>query len=95
MAFAENLTAFVREDDFAVAATLQGVAVASGVIFDAAYIEPLSNAVEGFHPVALVIESEVPSVAHGQSLVIGAATYKVRGVEPDGTGMLLLRLEEQ
>jgi hypothetical protein len=95
MAFAENLTAFVREDDFAVAATLQGVAVASGVIFDADYVEPLGNYVEGRSHVAQVITSEVASVAQGQTMVIGATTYKVRGVEPDGTGMTLLRLEEQ
>lgn len=95
MAFAEDLTAFVREDDFAVAATLQGVAVASGVIFDADYVEPLGNYVEGRAPVALAVASEIASVAQGQTLVIGATTYKVRGVEPDGTGMVLLRLEEQ
>lgn len=95
MAFAENLTAFVRDHDFAVAATLQGVAVTSGVIFDADYVEPLGNYVEGSGPVALAIATEVASVAQAQSLVIGATTYKVRGVEPDGTGMVLLRLEEQ
>ena len=95
MAFAEDLTAFVAEDDFAVAATLQSVAVASGVIFDAEYVEPLGNQVEGRAPVALAIASEVPSVAQGQTLVANGTTYKVRGVEPDGTGMVLLRLEQQ
>jgi hypothetical protein len=95
MAFAENLTAFVRDDDFAVAATLQGVAVTSGVIFDAEYVEPLGNFAEARQPVALAIASEVASVAQGQTLAIGATNYKVRGVEPDGTGMVVLRLEEQ
>ena len=93
MAFVEDPTQFFG--DFAVAATLQSAAVASGVIFDAQYLEAIGNLVEGSGPVALAVAAEVPSVAQGQSLVIGAATYKVRGVEPDGTGMVLLRLEKQ
>lgn len=93
MAFVEDPAPFLA--DFAVAATLQGVAVASGVIFDAEYREAIGNYVEGSAPVALAIAAEVPSVAQGQSLVIGATTYKVRGVEPDGTGFVLLRLEKQ
>lgn len=93
MAFVEDPAPFFG--DFAVAATLQSVAVASGVIFDAEYLEAIGNYVEGRAPVALAIAAEVPSVAQGQSLVIGATTYKVRGVEPDGTGFVLLRLEEQ
>lgn len=92
MAFVEDLSMFFG--DFAVAATLASVAVPSGVIFDAEYLEALGNVVEGRAPVALAIATEVPSVAHGQALVIGAATYTVRGVEPDGTGLVLLRLEE-
>lgn len=91
MAFVEDPTLFFG--DFAVAATLQSVAVSSGVIFDREYIEALGNTVEGRAPVALAIASEIPSVAQGQSLVIAAATYTVRGVEPDGTGLVLLRLE--
>lgn len=92
MSFVEHLSGYFG--DFSVAATLQGVAVTSGVIFDADYIEPLGNIVEGKSPMATAIASEVPSVAQGQSLVIGATTYTVRGVEPDGTGIVLLRLEK-
>lgn len=93
MAFSEDLTVFFNEDDFAVAATLQGVAVSG--IFDEDYVEPLGNVVEGKAPTFQCAASAVPSVAHGQSLVIGARTFKVRGVEPDGAGVVLLRLEEQ
>jgi hypothetical protein len=95
MAFAEDLTAFVRDADFSVAATLAGIPVRSGVIFDAAYLEPLGNQVEGTGPVALAIAAELGAVAHGQALVVNGTTFLVRGVEPDGTGMVLLRLEEQ
>lgn len=95
MAFAEDLAAFIRTNDFASVATLQGVSVASGVIFDADYLEPLGNMVEGRAPIALAIAAEIPAVAHGQALVVtGKGTYTVRGVEPDGTGLVLLRLEE-
>lgn len=91
MAFSEDLTQYFA--DFGVPATLQAAAVASGVIFDAEYAEPLGNLVEGRAPTATAIASEIPSVAHGQTLVIGGQSYKVRGVEPDGTGLVVLRLE--
>lgn len=93
MAFAEDLTVFFNEDDFAVAATLQGAAV-SGIL-DEEYTEPLGNVVEGKTPIFQCRAADVPSVAHGQTLVVGARTFKVRGVEPDGTGVVVLRLEEQ
>lgn len=88
--------------DFAVPATLQSVAVASGVIFDAAYSEPLGDYTEARTPAVTAIASEVPSVAQGQILVVTAApglgvpggSYVVRGVEPDGTGIVVLRLQE-
>ena len=93
MAFAEDLSVFFNEDDFAVAATLQGVAVSG--IFDEEYTEPLGNVVEGKTPIFQCRAADVPSVAHGQTLVVGGRTFKVRGVEPDGTGVVLLRLQEQ
>lgn len=93
MPFAEDLTEFVDVDEFATAATLQGVAVASGVIFDNGYAEPLGNLVEGRAPTALAIAADVPNVAHGQTLIVNGTSYKVRGVEPDGYGLVALRLE--
>lgn len=92
MAFAENLAPFFATGDFAVAATLNGVAVNG--IFDAEYSEPLGNLAEGRAPIFTCALSSIPSVTHGQTLVIGAASYTVRGVEPDGTGVVVLRLEE-
>jgi hypothetical protein len=93
MAFVEDLAPFFSTDDFAVDATLGGVDVR--VIFDAAYLEPLGNMVEGVGPVATIATADAASAAHGTNLVIGATTYKVRGIEPDGTGVTLLRLEKQ
>lgn len=98
--FVEPLAGFFG--DFAVPATLQGVAVDSGVIFDANYSEPLGSYVEGRTPAVAAIAAEVPSVAQGQTLIVTAApglgvpggSYTVRGVEPDGTGIVVLKLQE-
>lgn len=92
MPFAEDLSVFFDEADFAVAATLEGVAVRG--IFDEPYAEPLSGMVEGSSPTFVCRSADIPSVAHEQTLVIGARSFKVVGVEPDGTGVTLLRLRE-
>lgn len=91
MAFTEPIAGFFGTDGFAVSATLAGVAVTG--IFDAAYYEPLGE-VQGRQPMFMLPTASAPSAVHGQSLVIGATTYTVRGVEPDGTGVTVLRLEE-
>lgn len=100
--FAEAFSGFFS--DFAVPATLEGVDVPSGVIFDAAYAEPLGTYAEATGPAVTVIASEVSSVAHGQTLIISPSAlpervvpggnYIVRGVEPDGTGIVVLRLQK-
>jgi hypothetical protein len=92
VAFTEPLAAFFDTDGFAVSATLAGVSVRG--IFDNEYYEPM-NEVQGASPVFTLPTASASSAAHGQSLVIGATTYKVRGVEPDGTGVTRLRLEKQ
>jgi hypothetical protein len=92
MAFVEDLSPFFSTDDFAVSATLNGVAVTG--IFDAGYLEAFGE-VEGRQPAFTLPTASASAAAHGQSLVIGVTTYKVRGVEPDGTGVTLLRLEKQ
>ena len=93
MAFVEDLAPFFSTGDFAIDATLGGTAVTG--IFDAAYLEPLGNIVEGVGPVFTLPSADAASAAHGTTLVIGATTYKVRGIELDGTGVTLLRLEKQ
>lgn len=92
MAFTEDLAPFFSTADFAVSGTLAGLSVTG--IFDAQYFDGLGE-VEGRQPTFVLPTASASSAAHGQTLVIGAKTYKVRGVEPDGTGITLLRLEEQ
>jgi hypothetical protein len=93
MPFAEDLAPFFNVAEFASAATLNGVAVNG--IFDRGYLEPIGNDVQSYAPTFLCAAADVPNVAHGQSLVVDGDTYKVCGVEPDGTGVVLLRLERQ
>lgn len=92
MAFTEPIAAFFNTDDFAVSATLNGAAVTG--IFDNGYFEPFGE-VEGRQPTFTLPTSSASSTVHGHVLAIGSATYKVRGVEPDGTGVTVLRLEAQ
>lgn len=91
--FTENLAPFFNTAEFGTAATLNGVAV-NGIL-DRNYYEPLGNVVQGSDPIFLCAAADVPSVAHGQTLIAASTTYKVRGVEPDGVGVVLLRLEQQ
>jgi hypothetical protein len=93
MPFAENLTPFFNTAEFATAATLNGVGV-NGII-DRPYLEALGNDVQGAEPYFLCAAASVPTVAQGQTLIVAGTTYKVRGIEPDGTGVVLLRLEQQ
>jgi hypothetical protein len=93
MPFAENFAPFFNVAEFASVATLDGVALSG--IFDRAYAEPFGNDVQGSTPTLLCAAAAAPNVAHGQTLVVAGGTYKVCGVEPDGTGTVLLRLEKQ
>ncbi len=94
MAFAENLAPFFSTSDFAVAALWNG-ATSVNVIFDRAYIGALANVVEASGPVFTCAAEDIPGVKHGDTFVIDSTTYKVVGVEPDGTGVVLIRLEAQ
>lgn len=73
------------------ATTIQG-------IFDNDYQEVIDDSgvgAESSQPVFLCRTADVSSAAHGDTLVVNSTNYVVRGVQPDGTGMTLLMLEEQ
>ena len=89
MAIVENFPSFLA--DFGVAATVDGVAVTG--IFDNDYGDPL-GLVAGSRPVLQVIASAVPSVDLGDAVTIGALSYTVAEIQPDGTGMTRLVLEK-
>lgn len=97
--FTENLAEFFSTNDFAVSA----VYIKTGspnrdvnIIFDNEYFEAnYSVGVEGTEPFALVRASDVPDVLQNDRLKIATTTYRIRGVEPDGTGLVRLKLERQ
>lgn len=95
MAFTEDLRAFISTNDFAVSAVYNGVSI--DVIFEAAYFEENMGSVgfQGSAPMVTALTIDVPNAAHGETLVINGVTYKVASVEPDGTGITVLRLEKQ
>lgn len=91
MAFTEDLTAFFDTSDFAITATVGGSSV-NGIL-DSEFVEV--GDVEAARPVFMCASSDVPSVTHGTTVVASGTTYKVIGIEPDGTGITQLYLQEQ
>lgn len=94
--FTESLGVFFDvATGFAVNATYQGSTVP--VILDSAYmgIDQGQISVDASDIQALVQDALVPVVKQGHLLTIGTVVYKVCGVEPDGTGLTVLRLERQ
>ena len=89
MAFVKDTTPFFG--DFGVQVTLAGQP--QTVIFDDGYAEAFGGMVAGSGP-RVVAQASV-NAARGQALVHGFKTYIVTSVEPDGTGLVMLRLEEQ
>jgi hypothetical protein len=91
MAFAEDFATLFNTSDFATAATVGGVAVNG--IFDNDYAVAMGFAA-GTSPVLLVASASVLSASVGTAVTLGAVSYTVAAVEPDGTGVTLLRLQE-
>ena len=80
---------FLNTDDFAVAATYQGVSING--IFGNEFVE--INGVESSRPAFLTTVVAVPDDPHGNTIVIDAINYLIVGHQPDGTGFITLILE--
>lgn len=98
MPFAEDLSVFFDIADFATRAAYLPAGAGDDAeptsvdgIFDNAF-ENVLGAVEDRHPQFLCRDADVPGVAHGATLTVGTTAYQVVGVQPDGTGVTLLRL---
>jgi hypothetical protein len=89
--FAEPLDVFFNVAEHAVSAALDGVAVAG--IFDNEYADALGLATR--QPRFMLKSSDAASVTQASVLVVEGSTYRVRSIEPDGTGVTLLALELQ
>lgn len=77
--------------DFGVTATV-GLVSCRG-IFDSTYAAPLGFTA-GSSPMLIVEASAVPAVAQGTAVSVAGGSYTVTAVEPDGTGLTVLRLQE-
>ena len=76
---------------FGTAVVINGVA--GRAIFDEAYAEAFE--VAGSAPRLTYRVADFPSVARGQTVTIGARSFKTAAVpEPDGTGMAVVRLHQ-
>lgn len=92
MSFTEDFTAFLDPDEFATAVTVDGNAI--NAIFDNDYVAVGLDGVtvESLGPVLLCETADVAAVVQGDPAVVNAVNYTVAEVQPDGTGMTLLRL---
>ena len=90
---------FFDTDEFAVSAVYRKTGIPAkniNVIFDNEYFQvELGTGAEGTEPFALALASDIEDVAHTDRLQIDSVTYKIRGVEPDGLGLVRLKLEKQ
>jgi len=85
--------------DFAIDAVLarqSGTVSVCRVIFDNNYLTLLGTVdfagVASSEPGAVCKSSDVAGARHGDTLTVNGATYAVIGVEPDGSGITILRL---
>lgn len=54
-----------------------------------------SVSVEVNQPIAVIRTADAAAIAHQDTMVINAITYKVVNVRPDGTGISEIQLEQQ
>lgn len=97
MAFTESAGDFLdTTHGFAVSATVDGSPVNG--IFDNEYFDDTVGAQMGAdssQPAFLCAAADVSSATINSTVVIGATTYKVTSVQPDGTLMTRLVMEKQ
>lgn len=92
MAFVEDVTEFFDETHgFAVSCVVGGSTVSG--IFDNDFLTSL-GVTAGTGPVLLLPASDAASASQGSSITVAGTSYTITGIEPDGTGMVLLRLQE-
>lgn len=92
--FAESLDAFLRTDDFAVAATYDGATTVNG-LFDNGHADAFAGvAVAGSSPSFVCKAADVAADPRGKTLLIGSATYTIREFQPDLTGGLVTLILE-
>lgn len=89
MSFSEDLAPYFS--DFGEAVVIGGV---PGVgLFDEAFRVVLEDSVASSGPALTIRQADFAPALMGAPVVVRQLNYSVVGVEPDGTGVALLRLE--
>ena len=97
---AADLASFFDTDDHGVAASYTpsgGAPATVNGIFDREFtgVDPGSSVeVDSDQPRFTCAEADVAGAARDDTLVVGGTTYRVAVVQPDGTGVVTLVLEE-
>lgn len=84
-----DLATMLSQAEFAVSATLNASPIIG--IFDSDYVDPLGTVSNS--PVLVCASASVSAATRGSVVVVGAVTYAVRDIQPDGTGVTVLILE--
>lgn len=91
-----DLDVFISDDDFAVEALWQhrgGMPVPVIGIWDDAYKRiDLNTGVESSGIVFTAKSADLPEVDNEDNIIKDSVTYNIIGIEPDGTGITILRL---
>jgi hypothetical protein len=87
--FDEDLTAFFKTDEHAVAATYDGGATPINGIFNEPDLGQLGM-IAGSNPTFLCAASDVDADPTGNTLVIGAVTYTIRDIRPQDDGAVVI-----
>jgi hypothetical protein len=88
MAFSESFAGYF--EDFGESVSI-GTSTALGIV-DAGVDE--FNRVLASAVVVTAVVADFPAIAAGQAATIRGVTYTVRAVEPDGTGMMLVKVSK-
>lgn len=97
MPFEEDLSLFLSSDEFgsvATATTRHGEVVQFQVIFDNGYAAQFGGLADATGPSALARSADVADLVQGSVVDIGAETWAVADMQPDGTGMTTLLLRK-
>lgn len=91
MAFTEDLAVFINADTPGyVLATVGGVGV--GALFDNGFSSAFDIAGSG--PRITLPAASAPSAALGDAVTVSGVSYTITGIEPDGLGLVVLKLQE-
>lgn len=89
MPMTEDFTVFFNVEEHGTTASYDGTDIVG--VFDREYADVLG--MEASAPTFTCAASDVPGVAHNDTLTIDGDVYTVRSVQPDGTGVVVLILE--